>query len=558
VPRAAGAAGTESGAGVPELEPPSSVAAISKTVEVVPFDDERLVLPGPWAPDGAALVAFVAVDDGGSPSPKVRVVVVPAPSPPDADALREARLSSGSSAASTAEGGDAETPSAVEAEGWVVAVGIDDESSGASLESAWDSRDVQDDLALAAGMAAWDASGNLVLARADGMRTDVVDDTTLETEELAGQPRQIVLGPDGRTVLAFGPEGAWVVDGSGRVRAIELPPGQSVGAASWRPDSAAVAMVTVDGTYYVADAATGSADEIASAPIAAGPDRVPAPRWLADGRVLLSGATWVGQGRVQTLDHRVVDPRDDSAETVAGILGLPASSAVPVDAQDWVSPDGSWLLYPEVIAAGAPNEYQHTATWLLATRRGEVLELPPLADPVWSPDGLHVAYRSGDGLAVWSVVEGARRVLLGDLAGAAAISDSVTGEATAARTAEAGRIGTVAAGEGAGDSGAGPDVAVDVTTGLGGDAIGAGRDRYGWSPDGRWLTYVDAAGGLWLVAADGGAGPDLLMAPIRSDIGPTWGPTSDRLAVTTYDAEGLPQLVSIRVGVADGGTSGGE
>jgi hypothetical protein len=438
-------AGGDLASGVPELAPVGDSATISTTTEVFALEEGMAAFPGPWSPDGESLAAFVAVGESNSAGPLVRVFALAVP-------------------------------------------GSSDEYEPAPP---WDSGDVQDELARADGLAAWDAGGNLVLPRSDGMRVAVDNGAVQDSEALDGQPREIVMAPDRRTVFAYGPEGAWTVDGSGRIRVIEIPAGERIEAASWRADSAAIALAGRAGAYYVADAATGTVQEIADAPVAQGPASVPAPRWLADGRVLLSGATWVGHGRQHTLDHRVVDPDGEPGATVAGMLDLPPSPAVPVDAEQWASPDGSWLVYPEIVSSGEAGVYEHATTWLLGTRRGEKIALPPLVDPLWSPDSARIAYRSDGGLSVWHGAEGARR----------------------SRVA------------------------------------GIGAKSFSWSPDGRWITYADGDGSLWLVASDGSAGPELLAERVRWDRAPTWAPTSDRIAVAAMDEAGKPSLLAIYVGI---------
>jgi len=370
-----------------------------------------------------------------------------------------------------------------------------DASDPNAVELSWDSGDVQDSAVHVKGLAAWDADGNLVLPRSDGMRVDEDGNPLSVGGVIDGQVREVVIAPDGRSVFAFGPDGAWVIDGSGRVRPALVSPDSNIEAASWRQDSAAVAVAERGGAYFVIDAASGSVQPLAVAAPVPGLDHMPAPRWLGDGTVLLSAATEVRTPGGRGLDHLLADPQGERGTTVSARLGLEPSPAAPLDASGLVSNDGEWLVYPELEFSGEVNTFEHTASWLLGARRGETISTAPLTDPVWSPDASRIAYLDDGGLSVWHVAQGARRSLV---------------------------------------------------------PAGSGVHSQQWSPDGRWISYGDDADTLWVVASDGRAGPKPLLERVTWVVSPTWSDAGDRLAANFVSEPPQTALGVVYLGIDEG------
>jgi WD40 repeat protein len=434
------------GQAVVELPPVERSGVVTATITALSLSDGSPVYPGPWAPDGSALVAFVGVGRDADGNEILRVQTV-----------------------------DASDPNAV--------------------ELSWDSGDVQDSAVHVKGLAAWDADGNLVLPRSDGMRVDEDGNPLSVGGVIDGQVREVVIAPDGRSVFAFGPDGAWVIDGSGRVRPALVSPDSNIEAASWRQDSAAVAVAERGGAYFVIDAASGSVQPLAVAAPVPGLDHMPAPRWLGDGTVLLSAATEVRTPGGRGLDHLLADPQGERGTTVSARLGLEPSPAAPLDASGLVSNDGEWLVYPELEFSGEVNTFEHTASWLLGARRGETISTAPLTDPVWSPDASRIAYLDDGGLSVWHVAQGARRSLV---------------------------------------------------------PAGSGVHSQQWSPDGRWISYGDDADTLWVVASDGRAGPKPLLERVTWVVSPTWSDAGDRLAANFVSEPPQTALGVVYLGIDEG------
>ena len=405
------------------------------------------VLAGPWAPDGRSLVAYRVSREDPLRGPVGRVGVVDADGEP-AEGVVEAATTPDAAPALRWESGDVEGP-------------ID----GGPL-------------------AAWRADGTLVLARPD---RPFVDADGAVVAEIAGgfgdQVRAVEVAPNGRTALLAAATRAWILDAEGLLRPISGLGGGGLGGWDWRFDARELALSVAGEGIYVVEAETGRARRVAAAPdpeiAPAGPP--PAPRWLADGRLLLPVP-----GRspgVAGLALGVADPSEEGGigGALHGLLGLPPNPEMPRDASDWVSPDGRYVLYPEVVHG--PDGPAIVARWLWDVAESASTALPPLAEPLWSPDGRRFALLDG-GLRVVETAGGAPRAL----------------------------------------------VPADVDVG-----------RAQWSRDGAWLVFAGAEGAPWLVAADGSAGPE------RIDEGlwvgdATWSPGGERFALALRSQEGPARL----------------
>ena len=70
---------------------------------------------------------------------------------------------------------------------------------------------------------------------------------------------------------------------------------------------------------------------------------------------------------------------------------------------------------------------------------------------------------------------------------------------------------------------------------------------YRWSPDGRWLAYIERAGSLWVVRPDGSGRRRLIDGTRLPVSGPEWAPDGKTIAV--YDeASGAIYLVTLEGG----------
>jgi hypothetical protein len=371
-------------------------------------------------------------------------------------------------------------------EGPVVRLWTVDTAAAAPL---WDSGDVQDTIDRAAALGAWRADGLLVLPRADGALVDASGERGPDVEGIAGQPREVTLAPDGTTALLAGPDGAWLLGADNRVRAIEGRPKESFDNWSWRPDSGALALSVTGGDYYVVLTDTLQAEKIAEAPGVDGGGRMPPPRWLVGDRILLSAATWTRGASGPALDHRVVQIDGGRSDSLAALLGLAPNVTMPDDIATWVSPDGGWIVYPQTVpgtgdAEGAVWQYRVQASWLMDLHAGRTRQIGAVVDPVWSPDSRRLAWRDAGALVVLTVDTGALEL-------------------------------------------ARPE---------------GGPQHIAWSPDGRWLLYTDTADALWIVSADGLAGPSRLATRSVWPTAPTWAPTGDRFAASVVDDRGTSRL----------------
>ena len=104
-----------------------------------------------------------------------------------------------------------------------------------------------------------------------------------------------------------GPEGSWLVDADGGVRRVSGRPAAGFSNWSWSPDGRWIGLSRSNGDYYLLDVASAEAERVAKAPPAGLTGRMPPPRWMSDGRMLLSQATPVRSGSGAVLDFRLVD-----------------------------------------------------------------------------------------------------------------------------------------------------------------------------------------------------------------------------------------------------------
>jgi len=420
-------------------------------METVAFDPAMDVLPGPWSPDGKSLVAYVVDRE-------------------DQDA----------------------TGMWINGRLWTV-----DADRAAPL---WDSGDMQGPVP-DERMAEWRADGTLVLARADGMLVRPDGSEAGEVRGIDLQVREVDVAPDGVTVFANGPEGSWLVDGSGTARGIAgvLKPG--IDNWEWRPDSARLATAGSGGRYGVIDVPSATYRPIADSPnIGAGGGRIAAPRWLADGRVLLSDATYVEDAGGGHTEHWIVEPDTLAITRADDLLGVPRGEGVDAIALHWVSPGGRHIVHPEYTSVPMPpppypgaatpgpgatmREQRATRIYDVALATSRAIET--VQESRWAPAGDRFAGTGPDRRGLW-------------------VYDAAAGSKAAI---------------------VGPDVTVAWLV---------------WSPDGRWLLFSDdppndSIAGLWLAASDGGA------APVRVAGGDgfwqyvTWSPAGDRFAVSVPSA----------------------
>ncbi len=410
---------------------------ISFTRQVVDFDAGQDVRPGPWSPDGSSMVAFVVVRESSTLGPVGHL--------------------------------------------WTV-----DTDAGRSL---WDSGDLEGPVQ-GAMMADWLPDGTLVLARQDGTIVSSDGQRVAEVSGLEGQPQEVSVSPDGRTVFVNGPDDSWLVDSSAAARQVTGRPDRGFASWSWRGDSGALALSVTGGEFFVIDVESATAQKFAAAPSISG-GRMPPPRWLVDGRVFLSGATRLTYEGAPAFEHRVVDPETTRAEPLHALIGIPPNRWLPLDGSAWVSPDGAYVIHPEYsLPEGGAGEAVLWASWLYDVRGGQARRIDPVTDPVWAPDSERSAYRKETGLAVWHV-ESDTSVALSD------------GEAQVV--------------------------------------------QYTWSPDGRWILFSDGEGALWITSGDGRAGPTRVADHVVWEPGPTWSPVGDRFAATIGTNDEAPRLALVTV-----------
>jgi hypothetical protein len=328
---------------------------VTATVTEVAFPPDGEALPGPWAPNGEALLAYVRP--------------MTTTEEPDLSGLRV----------------------------WTV-----DGASGAPL---WDSGDVEDVASVAPQLAEWAPDDSLVLPRAHDAWVWSDGSPAVAIAGIDGQPRRVDVAPDGATAFLDGVGGSWLVGALGDARQVGGRPEAGFAAWTWRDDSAALALAGNDGALYVLDVATGTVERLAE--FVAGPPgaAVATPRWAADGTVLYAEALEVPSRGGVALDHRLVPVDGGQPRSVAAILGLIPNRDMPRDASAWLSRDGAWLLYPEI--AEGDEAVAAVRWWLLDIRSGERRAAPAMADPLWSPTGVEVAHRADDGaLAIWRLFDG--------------------------------------------------------------------------------------------------------------------------------------------------------
>ncbi len=411
--------------------------AVSLTAEPVKFPEGTDARPGPWSPVGDAMIAYLVVRDGAALGPVGRL--------------------------------------------WTVDV--------EKAEPLWDSGDMQEPIRRT-HMADWLGDGTLVLARQDGMFVSSDGIRSVQVSGLSGQPRSVTASPDGTTAFVNGPEGSWLIGSDGTARTPQGLPPLGFDSWEWRADSRALALAVSGGEYFVMSAVADTVEKFAQAPSIAATDPVPPPRWLSDGRVLLSDATRVSHGGAKGYGHRVADPVSAVAASLTELIGIAPNPWMPSDASSWVSRDGRYVLYPQYVRVEASSEVQLADTWLLSVETLEARQMGPIQDPVWAPSAERFAYRDGGMLALWVMEsETSYGLVTGDLA----------------------------------------------------------IEHLCWSPDSRWILYTTSDGAFWIVAGDGHAGPARLASEVAWDPAPTWSPTGDRFAASMTTDGGPPILTLVTV-----------
>ena len=277
-------------------------AAITYTLQAVDFPAGWAARPGPWSPDGERLVAYAAEAPAGGGAAAGRLWLV-----------------------------DAETGRPI-----------------------WDSGDVEADPAQEQA-AAWLADGSLAIARRDGMFVDGQGATLDQPAGIDGQPRELFPDPLGRRLLVTGPDGAWIVQRGAAARFLAGWPPAGQAGWSWSRDGLRLALGRPDGHYAVIDASTGEARRVAEGIERPDAEGMPKPRWLSDGRLLLTASREIRYPDAARYDHRLVDPESAGASSLVETLGIPENPARPQGIDGAVSPDGRYLLYPE-FAGPAPED----------------------------------------------------------------------------------------------------------------------------------------------------------------------------------------------------------
>jgi hypothetical protein len=414
------------------LPAPTAGAPIPLVLEPTGFEPGLDVRPGPWAADGRALVAYRIVREATGAHPVGHVWTV--------DAVSGRPL---------ADSGDVEGP-------------------------------------LPERMADWRADGSLVLARRDGMLLTPDGERAGEVVGLEGQPRQVAVAPDGQTIFAVGPDGTWLIGADGSARAVsglEAPPA----AWEWHPDAGRLVVALPDGSTHVVDLATAAARKIAAVPSGTTAAAVSAPRWLADGRILIRQPL-PGAADPAATEYRLVDPETTQAEALSGFLE-PGGAAGPADSTAWVSPDARLIA----LTRFGPD-HGVLDSWLIDVVDRSARPLPPAPWLAWAPRAEALLFPENGALMAYRPSDGQRRAL-------------------------------VAAGGWSGQP-----------------------DRLSGSPDGRWLLYGGPDGSLWLVAGDGHAGPTRVAGGALWPPGPSWSPAGDRFAAALALGAEPPRLMRVSIG----------
>jgi serine/threonine-protein kinase len=219
---------------------------------------------------------------------------------------------------------------------------------------------------------------------------------------------------------------------------------------------------------------------------------------------------------------------------------------------DWLrlSPDGKRLAL--VIEQGGNSDI-----WVYDMERGTMSRVTfgggANAQPVWSPDGKHLAYTSGQGFNIWWMrADGsgdAQRLTEGRNI-QAATSFSPDGKRLAFEEVLQGLVWTVPL-EGAGTDHpkpGKPEPFLRMPEGAGSPGIIMTLAAAAFSPDGRWLAYASnesgsyqvyagpfpGPGGKWQISTEGGTSP--IWSPNGREVFYT---SSDRrIMVTSYTVKG--------------------
>lgn len=395
-------------------------AAISYTLTALNLPGAIDARPGAWSPDGSRLVAYV----GG----------------PEADGGWRGRL-------------------------WL--------ADAESAEGIWDSGDMEGDPAREQ-MAVWLADGSLALARHDGSFVNPDGEALAAVPGIDGQPRQVFADPSGSRVLLLGPEGAWIAAPGGAARFLSGWPAEDRAGWSFSPDGTRLALGRPDGRYTLIDLTSGEAERITEGIELVDQGPMPPPRWLADGRLLLTAPRELRYLDGSDFDYRLIELDGLTAKSLSEAIGIAANPLPVQDLVEQISPDGRYLLFPQYLRGEREDQARLHATWIYDIQASTARPLSPLAEARWSPAGDRLAIPRGDAIDIF------------DPAGTAAIVL--------------------------------PMPAAD-------------RDALEWSPDGRWILSHDGAGGLWLAAADGSAAPLPVAQHAAWSPRPSWRRDGNRLAL---------------------------
>lgn len=347
---------------------PVATTTVSVTLQTVSFDPALDVVPGPWAPDGSALVAYVVTDMGGTGM------------------------------------------SGPTGHLWTV------DAAAASPE--WDSGDIEGEFEVER-LLDWQPADTLVLARADAMRVHADGSVVGDVTGIDDQVSEVDVSPDGQTVFVVGPPGAgvaWLVGADGVARRVQNDAEAHFDNWSWRPDSQMLAVADSGGRYSLVDLATASTRPLAEIPIPGHGGGMPAPIWLANGW-LMAGEAEAGGPVAVNIDGT------EQLMTMAELLGIAAGSGEGPNGVFWNSPDSRYALYETTGPATAsttpdaaypePRLLRPTHTYIRDFVSGTSREIEPIDHfGAWSPTSDRFAVTLPDGdLVVYSVTQDVKQVI---------------------------------------------------------------------------------------------------------------------------------------------------
>ncbi len=340
---------------------PEPTSTISLTLQTAAFDPALDVWPGPWAPDGSALVAYVvtAEDEVGMSGPTGRL--------------------------------------------WTV-------DAGTALPL-WDSGDIEDAF-MWGGLAEWQPDGTLVLARADGMKVHADGSPAGDVEGIDGQVTRVDVSPDGQTTFAAGVSEGWLVGADNIARKVQNDAGANFADWTWRADSQSLALSECGGELFMLDVITATTRAIAAVPSGDHGGCMGAPRWLAR-NALVAGEP-----------DTVVDIDTSTTRSMDEWLGNDTAGDAPLSRVASVSPDGRFVVVDAYWPLGegpTPSGYPGPSSPVLRERTlrdlvaGTSRSMETTGrSPVWSPTSDRFAVATDDGsLVVYSAAEDAQHVIVG-------------------------------------------------------------------------------------------------------------------------------------------------